>query len=97
MLKDARWTFDPEKGKATMVYVIDDEPLSTTKRHFGPQVGMEKAIKEFKKKHKKIIIAHNRVYALKKRKYTTIEPLIRDLMKSVNVSSRAKKILIASS
>ncbi len=90
-----KWSFNPVKEKAVFYYVVDKHELAPTKKQSGPPVANVKALANFRKKHKVVKIENGSSYAIKKRKYVTIDSLVKDLIKSTNVKSRVHSVHVA--
>jgi len=89
----AKWASDPDKKQAVFVYVTNKVPLHPLRRQQGPPIENEKAVKEFKKKHKNVVVRHGRMYGVVKREYVEVDALVRDLLKLPEVSGRVKKVV----
>jgi tRNA nucleotidyltransferase (CCA-adding enzyme) len=87
----AKWSYNPVLKKAVFYYVADKKELSPTMKHYGPSSEHEKALLNFKKTHKNVKMMGKQSYVLKKRAYQDISLLMKDLLRSENVTSRVKK------
>ncbi len=94
-LVTAKWSFNPIKKKSVFYFVVDRHELPSTRKLAGPPADNQKAVENFKKAHKDVVIKQGRAYALKKRDYTTIDALIKDVIKIPNVASRVKRITVS--
>ena len=68
--------------------------MSKYVKHYGPPKNAVKALKKFKTKYKKVSFEGKKSYTMKKREWTTIEPLIKQLIQQDNVKKRVKSIKI---
>ncbi|OVE75103.1 CCA tRNA nucleotidyltransferase [archaeon D22] len=90
-VEDYGWNFDKEK-KAVFYYFVKSKKLSDEIEQRGPPVDSVVDSAKFKNKHETITIRNGRMYAKVKRKYTTPNKLIEDLIKSEYVKERTKKV-----
>ena len=65
--------------------------LPDEKEWEGPPLSMEKMVKEFRKKYKKTFRKNGRIYAKVKRKLTTPEGCLKDIIKRQYFKERVKK------
>jgi tRNA nucleotidyltransferase (CCA-adding enzyme) len=91
---DTHWSFDYDNKKGAFYFIVDKQELPPTRKQQGPPISNKKALQNFKKKHKRIKIANKQAYAIKKRAYTKIKPLISALIKLPEVKKRVKAIKI---
>lgn len=92
-IKDSGWVFD-RSSKALMWWIVDSKKLSSTVVVKGPPKEMEKHVKDFKKKYKKIYFSKGHAMAKVKRKYTDVSKLVKDLIKDKYVKEKISKIKI---
>ena len=83
------WT--DEKSKCAITLELQDSEIAAKKKHGGPFLSQTKNVEEFKKKYKEIWVENDRVYAWRKRKYTSAEKLIKDLLGEEFVPSHLVK------
>jgi len=87
------WNWDK---KAIFYFVLDKKILSENVEKIGPPIKIKEHVKQFKKKHKKIIVKKGRVFALDTRKYREAEKLIKALFKHQYLKEKVKDIKIKS-
>ena len=85
------WT--DEKEKCTVTIELEEMEISEKRKHAGPFVSQTKNVEEFKKKNKEAWVEGDRLYAWKKREYTSAKDLVSDLLKKELVPSHLEKPL----
>ncbi len=96
LIKESDWEWDKNKH-AFAWFVAKKEPLSEQREQEGPLLRMEQHAASFKKQYPSTIVKRSRLFAITKRKHTTIRSLIEELIKNDSyIKSKAKKIEIAS-
>lgn len=86
---DYGWNWDK---KAIFYFVLDKKILPGNIEKIGPPLRAKEHVNKFKKKHKKIFVKGNRIFALDKREFRKPEDLIKHLIKISNVKNNVKKI-----
>jgi len=94
-LKDANWHWK-EGENAFLYYILKNQELSPTVKHYGPPISDKERLKHFKETWRKYILKKERgkVYVLLPRKYSQPEELIVDLSNLELIKSRVKEIKI---
>ena len=86
------WDWEEDQDKEALLwYITKEKKLSATQEHAGPPLKLKEDVAAFQKKHKKFFFKENRIFATVKRKYTTPEALIKDLMKDKRIKEKARK------
>ncbi|MEK6868348.1 MAG: hypothetical protein AABX98_06010, partial [Nanoarchaeota archaeon] len=86
------WDWEEDQDKEALLwYITNERKLSATQEHAGPPLKLKVDVAAFRKKHKKFFFKENRVFATIKRKYTTAEVLIKDLIKDKRIKEKARK------
>jgi len=83
------WT--DEKRKCAVLFELESPEISGKRKHAGPFVTQTKNVEEFKKKNKEVWVEGDRLFTRKKRKYTSAEKMIRDLLRKDIVPSHLQK------
>jgi len=91
-ITESEWEF---KEKGIFYFIVKKEVLSEKVVVRGPPLSKKEGVKRFKAKHKKTFVKGDRVFAEEKRKYRTIKPLIKHLLKEKYVKERLKRISIS--
>jgi len=76
-------------------FKVSNKRLSSTKVVRGPPLKLKEAVKNFKKKHKKISMRNGKIYAKIKRKYPFVVDFLKDLINNKEVKDRVKNIDIS--
>lgn len=92
-IKEAGWEWDREKD-ALFWYVPKEKKLDREKEWEGPPLMMENRVKEFRKKYRKTFTKKGRIYAVVRRKHTTPEALVRNLIRQKYFMEKVKKCRI---
>jgi len=85
------WEWDK---KAIFYFVLDKKILSKDVEKIGPPIKIKEHVKQFKKKHKKIVVKKGRIFALDKRKFREPEKLISSLFRNRYLKEKIKDIKI---
>jgi len=85
------WT--DEKEKCAVTIELEEMEISEKRKHAGPFVSQAKNVEEFRKKNKEAWVEGDRLYAWKKREYTSAKDLVSDLLKKELVPSHLEKPL----
>ena len=83
------WT--DEKNKCAITLELQDLEISAQKKHGGPFVSQTKNAEEFRKKYKDAWIEGERLFAWRRREYTSAERLVKSLLKKEFVPSHLAK------
>jgi tRNA nucleotidyltransferase (CCA-adding enzyme) len=83
------WT--DEKEKCAVTVELKSMEISGERKHAGPFVTQTKNVEEFKKKNKNAWVEGDRLFAWKKRDYTSADKLVIDLLKKDFVPSHLVK------
>jgi tRNA nucleotidyltransferase (CCA-adding enzyme) len=92
-VKGSGWEWDKKK-KALFWYFPRLKSLKPEKEWGGPPLMMENRVKDFKKKYKKTFQKKGRIYAVIKRRHTTPESLVKELIKEKYFKEKVKKCTI---
>lgn len=88
-IKTADWEWNQKK--AFFWYLTKNKKLAETIEWPGPPLMMEKSVKDFKKKYRKTFTKKGRIFAKVKRKHTTPDSIVNDLIKNKYFKERVKK------
>ncbi len=80
------WSFEP-RG-AAIILSVDDKELPEKQVIPGPPIDMEFHVKSFRKKHRIVFEKKGKLYAERKRKYSSPASLLRSLLKSDYVKQK---------
>lgn len=86
--------FNFDEKESYFYYLLNKEPLSKLKKHYGPPLDNEKALEIFKKKYDNIIFEGNKSYTFIKREFTDPLKFIRHLIKNMYFKDKVKSIRI---
>ena len=89
------WKWDRNK-KAEFIYVLKKKKLPETYERPGPPAEMKAQVKEFKKKHKKILVKKGRVVAVLKYKNRTPEKVLKEVLKDKYLKGKVKTCKLTS-
>lgn len=87
----AGWEWDKKKY-GSLWFILKTSELSKTEWHKGPPVEMEKAVADFKKKHKKIVAKEGRVWAEIKVEYPKVKDFAKEILDENYCSTKIKNI-----
>ena len=85
------WDWDKE---VIFYFVLDKKILPENVEKIGPPIKIKEHVKQFKKKHKKIVVKKGRIFALDKRKFREPEKLISSLFRNRYLKEKIKDIKI---
>ena len=88
-IKETGWAWD--KKKALFWYSTKLKKLNEIIEWPGPPLILENRVKEFKKKYRKTFTKKGRIFAKIKRKHTTPESLVKDLIKQKYFKEKIRK------
>jgi len=91
VLNDFYWT--DEKRKCAILFEIESHTLNRYKKRKGPEIFDEKNVESFVKKHVKLLVERNRIYAWQKRKFTRVKDFLNYLIQNEIVPSHLKNVV----
>lgn len=86
------WEYFHKQKKAILFFIVKESSLSETFEKMGPPIKQKTDVDKFKEKHSKFEERNGRLYATITREHTTLNSLIKALIKLDYVSERVKGV-----
>ena len=92
-LKEANWHWK-EGENAILYYILKEQKLSPTVKHYGPPISEKERLKHFKETWKQYPLKNEKgkAYIILPRKYSQAKELITDLLSSEIIKTRIKEV-----
>jgi len=81
-----------QSSSALFYYTLEKDKLSKIKTLPGPPLKIKRHVLLFKKSHNKTFVKNKRIFAYKKREFSTAQDLIKNIIKITNVNNNINKI-----